>query len=120
MLSASKFRSIGGRLDAENGHSRLLEILQEVTVVAGQLDDQRFRPEREAPCHDFRVAPRVIEPAGRVRGKVDIVLSKMGRSVHIAELDQPAAVTHHYRQRIKGLTIAPDAFRIAEMVGHRA
>ena len=38
---------VGGRLDAEHGHAERQEVLQQIAVVAGQLDDQAVRPEPE-------------------------------------------------------------------------
>ena len=39
-LSIATFGDVGGRLDAEHRHAQRQEVLQQIAVVAGELDDE--------------------------------------------------------------------------------
>ena len=64
---------VGGRLDAEHGHAALDEVLQQVAVVAGDLDDLAERVRARTARSSLGVALGVLEPARRVRREVRVV-----------------------------------------------
>ena len=60
------------------GHARLLEVLQQVAVVGGDLDHLARRVQAEQLDHLLGVAAAVLQPRRRVRGEVRVVLAKEG------------------------------------------
>ena len=53
------------------------EVLQQIAVVAGDLDHQRFGAEAEPLDHRLGVAAGMLHPARRVGGEIGVVSSKM-------------------------------------------
>ena len=47
-LPARDLGDVGGRLDAEHRHAERQEVLQQIAVVAGELDDEAVGPEAAA------------------------------------------------------------------------
>jgi hypothetical protein len=64
---------VRGRLDAEDRDARGLEVLQQITVVAGHFGDEAAGGQAQALGHRLRVALRVRDPGIGVRGKVGVV-----------------------------------------------
>jgi hypothetical protein len=56
---------ISRRFDPEHRHSRLLEVLQQVAVVAGELDYQRVSPKTKSTDHLLGVGSRMCQPGVR-------------------------------------------------------
>ena len=64
---------VGGRLDAQHRHAQRQEMLQQVAVVAGELDDEAVaRPSRSRSLIMSAVAPRVLDPARRVGREIGV------------------------------------------------
>ncbi len=57
---------IGGGFDAQNGHALRDKMLQQVTVVAGDLHHAAVSTDPEALAHQFAVLACVLYPAVRV------------------------------------------------------
>ena len=57
------FRDVGGRLDAEDGDAGLDEMLQQVTVVAGDFDDRARRVQTEPLRRHLRIGLGMGHPA---------------------------------------------------------
>jgi hypothetical protein len=64
---------VAGRLDAQGRDAARNEVLQQVAVVASQLNNQARRPEAETGDHRLPVVPRELDPAVRVRRKVGVL-----------------------------------------------
>ena len=104
---ADRFRSTGDvrrRLDPEHRNAALEEVLEEVAVVARDLDHAGALVEAEPCAHLIGVAARVIDPARRIRRKVRVVgedlLGRGGRR----QLDEQAFVADERAERIEPLT----------------
>ena len=82
---------VGGRLDAEHGHAERQEMLQQIAVVARQLDHQAVRPEPEPLRDHLAVGLGVRDPAGRVGGEVGVLAEDVLRAHVLLELHQEAA-----------------------------
>ncbi len=95
---------VGRRLDPKHRHARLLEILQEVAVVRGDLDHQRLGPEAEPADRRLGVGAAMLKPAGRIGREVGVVgvENRVGRH-RIVDLHQEAAVADARVQRIEPL-----------------
>src|SRR5690348_1988810 len=66
-------RDIGSRLDAKDRYFALYEVLQQVTIVAGQFHNQAAVVKGEALHHLFRVAAAMIQPAVGERGEIGVL-----------------------------------------------
>ncbi len=94
---------VGGRLDTQardlGGH----RVLQQVAVVAGDLEHQAGSAELEALDHGVHVALGVLDPAVRVRAEIGVV-GKDGLAAHVfVQLDQPALIADVGVERIERL-----------------
>ena len=90
---------VGGGLDAEHGHAERQEMLQQIAVVARQLDHQAVRPEPEALRDHRAVGLGVGDPAGRVGREIGVFAEDVLRAHVLAELDQEAAAAHQRMER---------------------
>ena len=61
-----RFGDVRGRLDAEHRDTRSLEMLQQITVVAGHLGDEAAGRQPETLGHRLRVALRMRDPRIRI------------------------------------------------------
>jgi hypothetical protein len=97
------FCSAGGRLDPQHGDLALVEELQQVAVVGGDLHDVTVSAQRQSFDHLLGVAAAVLDPAGGVRGEVCVVGEDPLRCLELLELHQKALSAHERAQRVKGL-----------------
>ncbi len=74
----------------EHRHAELLEPLEQVAVVRGDLDDAAASVDVEALDHPLHVALRVGDPAVRVGREVDVLLEDVLGRGELAELDEEA------------------------------
>jgi hypothetical protein len=81
---------VGRRLDPEHGHAALVEVLQQVAVVGGELHDVAGVIQLEALDHLLDVAAAVVQPRGRVRREVGVVAEDVLRGLVLLELDEVA------------------------------
>ena len=99
-------RDVRRRLDAEHGHRALDEVLEEVAVVAGDLDDLAVdgpRPNRSVTSVDVaRVRARA---SSRERREVRVVAEDVLRRLELGELHEEALA--RTRRRAAGRTARP-------------
>ena len=98
---------IGRRLDAEHRHAAGDEVLQQVAVVARDLDNLALRSQPEALDHRGDVAFRVPQPAGGEAGEVGVVGKDRLGALEGFELDQPAGVADIGVERVEDLAPVP-------------
>ncbi len=96
-------RDVGRGLDAEARDPLRDDVLQEVAVVGGDLDDVALRPEPEALRHVVHVAPRVLDPRVRVGREVGVVREDVVRQHVVVDLDERAGVADEGVERIERL-----------------
>ena len=60
------------RVDAEDRDPPLDKVLQQISVIAAELNDPARGPQAEPLGHRFDVAPRVIEPGVRIGGEIGV------------------------------------------------
>ena len=100
---SATLRDVGGGLDAEHGDPALVEVLQQVAVVGGELDHVAVGPELEALDHLLDVAAGVLEPGRRVRREVRVVGEDPLGRLELLELHEQAALADVGAQRVEGL-----------------
>src|SRR5579862_2179871 len=94
---------IDGRLDPQTRNVFLDEILQQITVVAGQFNHEAGRVIAETLHHLIYIVAGMLQPTVGIRGEVG-VFSEDGFGTHVLlKLNQEAALTYVNVQRIKGL-----------------
>ena len=71
-FSTCHLSDVGRRLDAEHGHSERQKVLEEIAVVARQLDHQAVRPELEPTLDHLAVRLGVRDPGGRIGGIIGV------------------------------------------------
>ena len=98
-LSTATLRDVGRRLDAEDGHAERQEVLQQVAVVAGQLDDEAVGPESEPLRDHLAVGLGVRDPGGRVGREIGVLPEDVLRADILLELDQEALAADQHMQR---------------------
>ena len=85
-------RNVGRRLYAQHGNSERQEMLQQVAVVAGELDRQAVGAETKAFCDRLAIGLRMGDPACR-EGREIGVFGEDGLGAHVLlELHQEAGV----------------------------
>jgi hypothetical protein len=94
---------VARRLDAEHRHAAALEVLQQVAVVAGDLDHLVALAEVEALGHVFDVGLGVAQPGVRIRREIGVVAEDLFRARCLGKLHQEAAAAHVGAQRVEGL-----------------
>ena len=90
---------VGGRLDAEHRHAQRQEVLQQIAVVAGQLDHQAVGPKPQPLRDRLAVGLGVLHPARRVGREVGVLAEDVLRAHVLLELDQEALSAHQRMQR---------------------
>jgi len=96
--------TIRGWVNTETGNATLHEILQQIAIVAGDLDYARRRIKRKALHRLIDELACMPEPAFGHRRKIDILAVEMRfRPLEIIELDQPAGITDETSQWIEFL-----------------
>ena len=96
-------RDVGGRLDPEHGDLALVEVLQQVAVVGGDLDDVAALVEPEALDHLLGVAAAVLEPARGVGREVGVVGEDLLGGLELLELHEEALPADERAQRVERL-----------------
>ena len=91
------------RLDAEHRHALRDEVLQQVAVVARDLDHEARGAESEARHHRLGIGLGVREPRVRVGGEVGVVAEDLLRRLELLQLHQEALLAHPGVQRIEAL-----------------
>ncbi len=90
-------------LDAETGNPPFDEVLQEVAVVASELDDEAVLGQRR-PLGDHRdVLFGVPQPSGGERGEVCVLRKDFFDSYVLGELHEETVPTYPHVQRVEGL-----------------
>ena len=75
-------RDVARRLDTQDGNPRAHEVLQEVSVVAGNLHDETGGPQSEPCLHRARIRARVLDPGVGIRAEVGVLAKDLlGRDV---------------------------------------
>ena len=97
---------VGRRLDPEHRDTGLHEPLEEVAVVARDLDDRALGAEAEARNRRLDVGLRVPHPALRDRGEVDVVREDVLGRLDLLKLDEEAPVADVRVQRQERLPLA--------------
>lgn len=91
---------VAGGFDAKDGDAHGDEVLQQVAVVRGDLDDLGLRAEVQAGGHRDRIAAGVVDPAGGPGRQVGVIVreDRVGGR-RLGRLGQPAAFADHDMQR---------------------
>jgi hypothetical protein len=76
--------------DAEHGNAEGQEMLQQISVIAGQLDREAIGPQAEPVLDHIAVGLGVGDPGGREGGKIGIFCEYMLRAYIFPELHQEA------------------------------
>ena len=104
-LATRRLGDVGGRLDAERPDAAGDGVLQEVAVVARDLDDERVRPEAEPLDRQVDVVACVTDPRVGVRREVGVVAEDvLGRDVG-RQLHQQAGRADAHVQRVERLAL---------------
>ena len=95
---------VGRRLDAQHRHAHGQEMLQQIAVVAGELDHEAVTVQPEAFAHGHAVAPRMLDPAGGIGREVGILPAKdlLGTDI-FAQLHEPALIADQHAQWVESL-----------------
>ncbi len=97
------WRDIGGGVDPQHRDRFLHEILQQVAIIAGQLDHQVIRPQFKSLGDHVHVLARVTQPRVGVGGEVSVFrINVVGRHI-IAQLHEEALFADQSVQWIKRL-----------------
>ncbi len=105
-LHAARDRRLGDvqrRLDPEHRDALREEVLQEISVVRRELDDEAVPPEREPLAHLVDVRARMLDPGVRVGREVRVLGEDLLGRGKLRDLGQPAALADPDVQRIEGL-----------------
>ena len=90
-FEARSGRCAGGRLDAKTFDAPVFDILEKITIVGSDLDNQAVAAEREAFDHIMDIGFRVLEPLKGKRAEVGIFLIKKFRRTRVGlGLHKPA------------------------------
>ncbi len=91
------------RLDAEARDAGLDEVLEEVAVVAGELDDHRVGAEAEPLGDHVDIVRGVLQPRRGERREVGVLLEDLAGVDVLVELHEEALMAHPDVQRVEGL-----------------
>ena len=100
---ARRLGDVRGRLDAERRDAALDEVLQQVAVVARDLDDQAVGAEAEALDRHRRRSACVRDPGVGVRREVGVLGEDVLRRHELLELHQQAVLADLRVERIERL-----------------
>ena len=96
-------RHIRGGLDSKRRNPTCDEVLEQIPVVAGQLDHLVIDPEAPPRDHLLGVGARVRDPAVRIRREIGVVgKNRLGLHVFL-KLHEKAVVTDEHMQRVERL-----------------
>ena len=97
-------RHVGRRLHPQYRHPQGPEILQQITVVAGDLHHQGAFIQGQLPGDGLGIAAGMIQPTAGIGGKIRVVCGKQFiRCVEILQLHQPAFMADPGLEGIEGL-----------------
>ncbi len=96
-------RDVRRRVDPEHGNALRHEVLQQVAVVRGELDDEAVGAELEALTDHVDVDARVLDPRVRVRREVGVLLEDLVRRDEGRKLREPASRADANVERIERL-----------------
>jgi hypothetical protein len=102
-LFASDCGDVGSRLDAEARDVGFDEVLEEVTVVAGDFDDVAVGVQREIADVTFGCFAEVPDQGVGDRGKIDVFGEKLSGRDEVSDLQEPAGLANGEAQREFGL-----------------
>ena len=105
---AAGHRSLGDvarRLDSQHRDPLRQEVLEEVAVVRGELDDEAVSPSESLSRDLIDVAPGVLDPRVRVRREVRVLREDLLGRGELGYLREPAALADADVQRIEGLAL---------------
>ena len=100
---ARRLRDVGGGLDSERRDAAVADVLEQVPVVARQLDHGAAGVEAESLHGHVHVAARVLDPGVRVRREVRVLLEDVRRGHELLELHEEAALTDLRVERVERL-----------------
>ena len=103
---AGRFRGrcdVACRLDAEHRHTPLLEVLKQVAVVAGDLENVARRAKAEPFRHLLDVITGMAQPALRIGREVGVIAEEGLGIDRCRQLDEEAPVAGEHPKRIEGL-----------------
>ena len=90
---------VGRGLDAQDGNAQRQEVLQQVAVIARQLDDETVGSELQPPRDRLAVGLGVRDPGGRIGGKIGVLTEDVLRAHIFLELNEKALSAHQRMQR---------------------
>src|SRR5262245_15829908 len=94
---------VSRRLDSQHRHSAPREILQQVTVIAGDLDDLALPGNGEKRNHLSHIGLGVPQPRIRERREIGVVAEYVLRTFPFLELNEKALTAHEGLERIEWL-----------------
>lgn len=90
-------------VDPQDLYARAHEVLEEIPVVRGNLDDEVGRAEIESVSNHLDVEPRVLDPGRRVGGEVRVLREDLVGGDERLELNEVTALAGKDVQRIERL-----------------
>ena len=99
-------RHIGGGLDAKDPLTEREKMLQEIAVIAAQLDDEIVGAKVEARSNHLAIALRMRHPTRRIRREIRVFREDMRRTYELGELHQPTGVANADMERVIALSHA--------------
>ena len=93
-------------------------MLEQVTVVAAELDDQAPRVQGQALADRVRVPARVADPTVGIRREVRVVGEDVGRGDVLLQLHEQALLADVDVERVEGLHLVQVA-RVEERLAQR-
>ena len=102
-LGLGHSRHVGGWLDTEHRDLPRHEVLEQVTVVARELDDVTVGSETPPRNHLVGVAFDVLQPAVGVRREVGVLGKDLGRADVLFELNEEASLADEDMERVERL-----------------
>ena len=112
------FGDVPGRVDAQDRHAGPGVVLQQVAVVAGQLDDQAAGAKPSFGDQPFGDDARVLHERVRDRGEVRVVPEEDIGWDRLGDLDEPALGAVGQRERVARLRAVEVAF-LEDGIGER-
>ena len=98
-----RLRHIGGGLDAKHRHAEGNEMLQQIAVIASELDHEAFRSEPEAALDHLAIAASIRYPGRRIRREIGVFGDNVLRADEFGKLNQPAGVANPDVKRVLDL-----------------
>ena len=96
-------RDVRRRVDPEHRHALRQEVLEQVAVVRGELDDEALRAEAEPVADHLHVGVRMLDPGSGVGREVGVLVEDLLRRHEGRQLREPAARADAHVQRVERL-----------------